>query len=191
MRLNPSMTENRTAETERAKAAQCLANQQESRDRCDTDGFVSQHCLGLGAEKHSLQADILDNGGEWGFIGLYAGDRRVKAKVISHKNPFSHQWESSWLLHTDEVALIAARGKKFLPAFTSGRSRVLKGLGLVESYENAPAAAKLHGHGTGLSGLSSVTVIAVRTGDEWGQDATRVPEAKDMTFWWNLKRARA
>ena len=103
-------------------------------DRCEsesTDGFcqcrdISQFCSGLNGrlERVPLRRrwDIQDAGGKSEFWGLYEGDRRVKAKQGRG------QFRSHWLLHEDETALIAARGKVFLP--TGSRSRVLKQLGL-------------------------------------------------------------
>ena len=151
-----------TADKLRAEAAQCESDKQESFERCDTDGFISQWASGITAQQKRLQADIVERGYESTFVGLYEGDRRVKAKV-GHG-----QWGFYWLLHEDEADIIRPRrGKPFLP--TGTHSRVLKSLGLAERQESAPARAEVVDSGSGLSGCH---VASVRMGDHWGQDAT-------------------
>ena len=132
--------------------------------------FLSQWGSGLNARLHDLFADIIDKGHRWEFVGLFDGDRRVKAKVIATK--FEHHRSHCWLLHDDEKDLIKRRGKKFLPC--GKNSRILKGLGLVESLELAPAWAAISGSGTGLSGATSCQPRAFRDGCEWGSDAERI-----------------
>ena len=132
--------------------------------------FLSQWGSGLNARLHDLFADIIDKGHRWEFVGLFDGDRRVKAKVIATK--FEHHRSHCWLLHDDEKDLIKRRGKKFLPC--GKNSRILKGLGLVESLELAPAWAAISGSETGLSGAISCQPRAFRDGCEWGSDAERI-----------------
>jgi hypothetical protein len=163
----------KTATEYRAAAAASDASIIESRERCDTDGFVSTHCSGLSSRLSRVKADIVDAGGVSDFLGLFEGDRRVKARVIT--NTFDgYRVVRSWLMDESETALIEARGKKFLP--TGAKSRILKGLGLVERWETAPAWATYGGSGTGFSGLSSVYIKTYRTGDKWGMDATLAEE---------------
>ena len=125
----------------------------ESFQRCDTDGFLSQWASQEGARLERLLAHLAENRYMSTFWGLYEGDRRVKAKEINTK------FGTCWLLHEDEQDLISKRGKPFLP--TGGKSRVLKGLGLQEREETAPAYACHGQHGP----------IRYRTGDKWGSDA--------------------
>lgn len=153
----------------RNRAADSDAKAEESFQRCDTDGFLSQWALGLGAQRDRLQASILEDGGMHRFTGLWQGERRVLARTITT------QFGTSWMLHDSETDLISARGKKFVPwEMNPGQSRILKKLGLVQKYEMAPAEAVIEGRGTGLSGTAWVT--ARRTGCVWGSDA--VPETK-------------
>lgn len=155
-------TNRKTAAEYRADAAAIGARRLESIDRCDTDGFVSQWASGLSmllAEKHARLAEA---GFVAEFDGLYQGDRRVAAKRIGGN--FGLQW----LLAPSETALIAKRGKPYLPV--GGYSRVLRALGLSERLEMAPAWAGYGGRGHGLSG--SAWVETYRDGDEWGADAT-------------------
>jgi hypothetical protein len=158
-----------TAEQHRQAASDANRREQESWDRCDTDGFVSQFAHGLNAQEHILQAEILEAGGVAQFPGLYQGERRVKAQLIQ-KPAYGAPWrkESIWMLENSEVSEF---DRRFIPADFTGKGRIQKQLGLKQRWETAPAKAKIIGHGTGLSGLSSCTVGAVRIGDRWGQDA--------------------
>lgn len=135
-------------------------------ERCDTDGFLSQWASGINASLNRVKADLIENGKVDTFVGLFEGDRRVKAKEIRTK------FGSAWLLHDDEQDLIRRRGRKFLP--TGNRSRILKELGLRQANEEAPAWACISGQGAGLSGAANSTVITFRTGCKWGTDATEV-----------------
>lgn len=156
----------KTAQEHRAKAAQHETDRAESWERSDTDGFLSQWASGLNAQLERRKADLVDAGKMAVFTGLFEGDRRVKARMITTK------YGVAWLLHEDEAELIERRGKKFLP--TGKKSRVLRNLGLAERAELAPAWAKMDGRGYGLSGTAWVATF--RTGDKWGQDATEVKE---------------
>lgn len=152
----------------RAYADACRKREQESFDRSDTDGCVSQWCSSLSAREADARADIVRDGNRAVFSGLYEGDRRVKAKVITS------QFGNAWLLDDSEGALIRKRGQKFLP--TGSTSRVLKKLGLQQRPETAPAWACLDGSGHGISGLTSCYIKVYRTGCQWGSDAALCEE---------------
>lgn len=145
------------------KAAQLRAEmednhrrQQESWERSDTDGFLSQAANGAMAHVRSLQISICEREGKAHFVGLWQGERRVKAKQIETK------FGTSWVLHEDEVDLIAKRGKPFLPVGMN--SRIHKQLGIEQFMELAPAWAKCAGFHGGAT---------FRTGCKWGSDAQR------------------
>ena len=161
-----------TATELRNKAAAQDKEAAASFERCDTDGFLSQWASGISAELNRAKAAIIEDGGVAEFIGLYEGDRRVKAKQGYKK--FNGYTSYYWLVHEDETELREARGKPFFPQ--GERSRVLKQHGLTERREMAPAAAKIHGTGTGLAGCATCRVINFRTGDQWGLDATLVTD---------------
>ena len=152
----------KTAADYRAEAEDYRRREEESFQRSDTDGFLSQWALSLSARKADLNASLIEAGGGT-FVGLYEGERRVAAKIIDG------QYGSQWLLAREETSIIGRRGKRYLP--TGRKSRVLAALGLAERTELAPAAAAVLGSGTGLSGAANAYVGAVRTGDEWGRDA--------------------
>lgn len=145
---------------------------QESFDRSDTDGCVSQWCSDWSAREYDAKADLMRDGRTATFVGLYEGARRVRAKII-HTEYMGHA-RSCWLLDDSERAIIARRGKKFLP--DGKRSRVLKSLGLAERTERAPAWCKLDGSGRGISSLTTLYVRVFRTGCPWGSDAVPVED---------------
>jgi hypothetical protein len=152
----------------RDEARRARQREEESFQRSDTDGCVSQWCLGFTAREADARAEILENHGTSLFCGLYEGFRRVKAKQIETE----FGW--CWLLDQSETALIAKRGKRFVPCEGYRRkSRVLSKLGLSERYERAPAWAKVDAPAgaKGFSGLTSLYINVYRTGDEWGSDA--------------------
>lgn len=144
-----------------AEAARLEAKAEESFQRCDTDGFLSQWSSNLMAQKLRLQSKINENNGQWEFQGLYQMEpvvRRVAAQIVVG------QFGSSWLLEAEEAQRF---GRKFIPV--GSNSRVQKKLGLGQLPELAPARANISGRGHGLSG--SAWVEAIRTGDRWGLDS--------------------
>lgn len=157
-----------TAEDYDRMASNAERKEQESFERSDTDGCVTQWCLSFSAREYRAKAELLRNGNKMTFKGLYEGTRRVKAKL------FTNEWGTSWVLHDDERVLIAKRGKKFLP--TGSKSRILKSLGLQEKFEMAPAWVKLDGSGHGFSSLTTLYLKYFRTGDPWGTDAVLAEE---------------
>lgn len=154
------------AQEMRERAAGADRRREESFQRCDTDGFLTQWAHGKMSTLAHRKMQILENGGKAEFPGLYEGDRRVKAKMLEGDYGYY------WLLHESEKDLIAQRGKPFLP--TGSNSRVQKRLGLSERKEMDWAWARMEGRGTGLSG--TCWAATYRTGDEWGQDAEPVTE---------------
>lgn len=144
----------------------------ESFERSDTDGFLSQYCSDLTGRLERRLAEICDNEGRDTFKGLYDGDRRVAARMMTFANKFAgYGTVTKWLLHDDEAERY---GRKWIPV--GKRSRIQKELGLSERWELAPAWAKVMGSGTGLSGLASCYIGSFRTGDKWGRDAELVED---------------
>lgn len=160
----------KTAAEYREEAKAHVKAESDSFDRCDTDGFVSQWCSGWSGRLANVKAAILDAGGTEEFVGLYEGDRRVKAKMVKVYNKFKFANELKWVV--DDADPIAAE-RKWIPC--GGRSRIQKKLGLTERREVAKAWAAMGGSGTGMSGLTSLYVDVYRTGDPWGQDAVLAP----------------
>lgn len=154
----PKPTEEQLAEIERLKAsaADRLRREEESFQRCDTDGFLSQWALSIGARKESEQAKVLANGGCWRFpVLLFKGE--VVATVIYHFNDGFGGINRRWKL---PQALADKLGRRWVPV---GRnSRVQKQLCLSESDRWFPAKAEICGSGTGLSGAASAYVGIVK-----------------------------
>lgn len=139
----------KTGDDYRAEEREHRAAAQESFDRCDTDGFVSQWAHGLNAQLARAKAGIADAGGVATFKGLYviATGERARAKKIDGK--FGPCW-----------AFVGADGQftgKFLPC--GPRSRKQKAEGFEERDEVAPATAVFKGEGRGLSGTCWVAVV--------------------------------
>ena len=161
----------KTAAEYMADAQRHLDRKRESFERCDTDGFLSQWSDDLHYQLYREKARLVEAGEIDTFEGLYDGDRRVAAKLISVYCKYSYGYRLRWLLRDDEAERY---GRKFLP--WGKRSRILKQLGLVERDELRKAWCKLHGHGTGLSGAHTVRVQVFPVDDEWGQEAQLVTE---------------
>ena len=150
----------KTAEEYRNEAKFWQDKEQASWERSDTDGFVSQWCHSLARDEALLNAKIAENNGLHRFLGLYHGNRRVSAKIITTR------FGVCWFLKPNEVNYF---GRKFIP--TGSKSRIQKKLGLREALEWDKAKAITTGSGTGMSGLATCHVVAVRVGDEWGLNA--------------------
>jgi len=155
--MSDLITQAEALETEAREATQ---RAHDSFERSDTDGCLTQWAAGITADLRRVQARILRDGGNASFCGLYEGDRRVAARLITT------QFGTSWLLREDEALRF---GRKFIPE--GDNSRVQKTLGLHEATETAPAAAKTASNGTGLSG--NVWIETYRTGCKWGSDAVK------------------
>jgi hypothetical protein len=154
----------RTAAEYREDAKRNYKARARSIENFDTDGFVTNYCHNLSARLAEARALLVENDETAIFIGLYEGDRRVKAKIIKTK------FGNTWLIHKDEIEIVEMRGKPFVP--TGRNSRIHKNLGLTERRERAPAWCTFGDNGTkGLAGLTTVFIEYYRTGDKWGGDA--------------------
>ena len=154
-----------TAEALREEAARLDRAVDESFQRCDTDGFLSQWALGLNAEKCRMQAKIEEHGGVWDFPALFDLEgNRVRARLIRVYCKFSHDYKSVWMLLDSND-----QSKALVTAFPKRKSTMEK-KGFREGREMAPAKATIQGSGHGLSG--SAWVAIVRT--DGGYPATAV-----------------
>lgn len=144
---------------ERAEASRRA--KQESFDRCDTDGFVSQWASGVNAERDYKQIEILKNGGHAEFRVLVDGEGNVVADHVFRFANKQAPWltDSRWRLADD---LVEKLGRKWVP--TGDKSRIQKQLGLHEEKRWFPAYAKLTAPegAKGLSGASQVYVGVFR-----------------------------
>lgn len=161
------------AEELRAEAAACDRKAQESFDRCDTDGFLSQWADGITAQQKRLQADIEENGGVWEFPALFDLEgNRVRAKLAHIYSKFAYCEVAMWVFRDKNDHPV---GKKFIPAFPKRESTMAK-KGYREGMEQAPARARVCGNGHGLAGCASCYVAAVRTDKGYPETARVVEE---------------
>ncbi len=173
-----------------AKAAEHRERAEESFQRCDTDGFLSQWASGIEANRLDLQAQVVRNGGLWEFPALFDLEgKRVPAKLIEVRDRFKgYGTRSVW-------AIVDPATNKFTGQFVSRPSvelydvynkdmgcmvqavRVTKRAaanlakkGFKEGHEMAPAKAEIIGTGHGLSGRAWAAVV--RTDKGWVEGAT-------------------
>lgn len=138
----------KTAEQLNREADECFRREQESFERCDTDGFLSQWANNITGRLKREQARIAENGGKAKLPVLLEGRRRVRAKLIDGKFGYC------WLLDSKEAEKF---GRKFIPYGED--SRIQKSLGLRQGIHTIPAVAYIAGSGTGLSGAATCTVV--------------------------------
>lgn len=115
------MADSKKAAELRQLAAECRARSRESYERSDTDGCLSQWGHDLSAQQYEAQAEIVEAGGKAQFRGLYQGERRVRARIVTA----GPRWRSRdvWLL--DDAEQAAFGGRKFVPYVGGhGTSRV-------------------------------------------------------------------
>lgn len=105
-------------------------NAHESFQRCDTDGFLSQHASTVNSLLDSAKSSLAESYGFSWFHCLMEGERRVDAKLIDG------QYGRCFLLSDEEAERF---GRKFMPYNPEGKSRVLKQHGLTLDTEYAPA----------------------------------------------------
>jgi len=143
-----------------ADAAERRRREQESFDRCDTDGFLSQWAHSIGADKDRKAAQILRDGGCARFPVLTLADTGEVVATVEYKFP---DRDRPWLVNRrwrlpDELA--AKLGRKWVP--TGSKSRVQKQLGLVEDTRWFYAFAELTvpdgAKSTGLAGCANAYV---------------------------------
>lgn len=147
-----------TADQYREMARQQHAAREESFDRCDTDGFLSQWASGLHSNLYQTLAELAEAGWVSEFPGLFNAKtgERVPAKIISVRDRyrgFGENYRSVW-------AIVDPKTDKFTGVFipVGENSRKQKQLGFVQKNEIAPAYAKIDGRGRGLSGSAWVAV---------------------------------
>lgn len=81
----------KTAAQWRAEARRLERSREESWERCDNDGFLSQWASGINARESELKAQVAEKGGFWEFPALFDLDGNlVAAKLIETK--FGVSW---------------------------------------------------------------------------------------------------
>lgn len=143
----------------REKAAECHQRAEESFERSDTDGFLSQWASEITAHMEETRAEIARNGGKAQFVALFtlAGEP-VRARVIRSR------YGLCWMLLNEANE---ATGE-FAP-YRPRNPLTLAKKGYREDLEWAPAAACLAAPkgAKGLGGAASVYVKVYRTDGRW------------------------
>ncbi len=163
------MNDTMTADEHRQKAAQLSQDAQDSFERSDTDGFLSQFASTVMSSKELLQARIVDNGGKWEFRALFD----LKGNLIPAKT-FENQYrDTTWgILETEDpqssfVAYVSQSKANDKTKFIKNMAKKGYYVGAVE----VPAYADLAGSGKGMGGLCSVHAVVRRSDGGFSADA--------------------
>lgn len=164
-----------TATEWRQRAGDSRRSSQESWERSDTDGFLSQWASDLYAQLYEAKARIAEANGTATFPALFDQNGARLPAVLISQPAFGRPWvtESVWVIEDSN-----GRIQQWVPAFKTGsRSKLVK-LGYREGTEVAPADAIVKGSGYGLSGRAWVSTIRLDGGYP-GRDP-RCPQRIDM-----------
>lgn len=171
----PKPTDEQLKEIKRlkAEAADRRKRAEESFQRSDTDGFLSQWALNMTARLNEATVRLLQHGGCARFPVLCDADGNVVAdKVYEFADRFRpDQWNNPtvkrWRLPDD---LAEKLGRKWVPVRGyNGISKIQNKLGLHEEDRWFPAYAKLTTGGrksTGLAGCANAFVATFKVGEE-------------------------
>lgn len=152
------------------QAAASLRAREESFERCDTDGFLSQWAHGLCADRDRLQAQIVRQGDLSEFPALFDLDGKlVAAKLVHVRSRFHHGTDTMWgLLQTDDPHGQIVGWVKAFPA----RQSTLERKGYREGRVMAPAKADLRGD-------KNVAAVIVRTDGGFSRNVQITDNGKD------------
>lgn len=158
----------------RDEAQRELQAREESWQRSDTDGFLSQWAHGLTAQLKLREAEIVEAGGVAEFPSLLdaATGERVRAKLVYVADRYAYGRKvAKWI-----VLDASDNATHWVPAYKTGKQSKLAKLGLVEGRETAPAKAFMDGEGHGLSGTAWVAVK--RTDDGYPKGTRTLAEIR-------------
>lgn len=153
---HPEPTPGMVAAVERAKAAsrKHAQDREDSFQRCDTDGFLSQWASGLGSSLERLRAEVLCNGGFAVFPVLY--NRQTGERVGGE------------LVETQYGARWKVRGTWY-PTTKTKRGKLWQS-GFVVLGEWQPCKVFMAGEGYGLSGRAWPAVKPCKMHEREGAD---------------------
>lgn len=147
------------------QAKDCLRREEESFDRCDTDGFLSQWANSISATEYRKQAEILRNGGYSRFLVLVdtTTNKVVSTELVTFPHPkFSWQTVTKWKITDQDCE--DRTGRRWIPY--GEKSRIQKQHGLREDYYWFPAWAKIGvpvgSKSTGLGGCANARVMTYK-----------------------------
>lgn len=135
MEKNDKKFQGKTASEWLALADEEERKEQESFQRCDTDGALSQRCWTINAEKYRQCARLAESDGMGYAETLMDGDRELDAIIVNGR------YGSVWLLRDEKD--VREFGRKFIPV--GENSRVQKDLGLHEGERLFPMKFKFIG----------------------------------------------
>ncbi len=137
---------NLSAEQLKERATNHRAAAEESFERCDTDGFLSQWAHGICAHRDELQAMVVQNGGKHDFPALFdLQGKLVAAKLIAVQSRFHHGKDTMWgVLENDDPSSKVIAWIKAHPA----RQSTMERKGYREGTVRVPAKAVIAGETT-------------------------------------------
>lgn len=148
----------------RNKAGDNRQSAQDSFDRCDTDGFLSQWASGICAQRDDHAADVAELGGLWTFPALFdLNGKLVAAKLI--QTAYGLRWG---VLQTDDPNSSVVKWLAFAPA----RKSTLEKHGFREGTVLAPAYADIRGDKTAYAGI-------FRKGPQFRRDVEIVDDGRE------------
>jgi hypothetical protein len=150
------MTE-QTAVALRAEAAEAEARVQESWDRSDTDGFLSQWAGSMTAMKLRAQAKLEESGGLIEVRALFNLDGTVASTHYGYGD-----WGGYWVLNDEATARY---GKRFVSPSkaqkAATRRRNMRAKGFTVGTVRVRGYVDIVGSGTGLSGCVTARVATL------------------------------
>lgn len=164
-----TITENQQkAEASRSRAAEHVRSEQDSFERSDTDGFITQWAHGCLAGKERLQAQIDEQGGLWEFPALFDLEGNMVA-ATRHDGQYGMVWRLLGDDNPGSPAIGWVNESKARKEETAIANMVKKGY--YKGYVKAPAVADLGGSGRGMAGALTVHAYVRRVGASFDRDA--------------------
>lgn len=138
----------------KASSAKHLADREESFERCDTDGFLSQWAHGISSSRDHLASEVAAQGFTSEFPALFdLQGNLVAAKLIACNNPYGHSKVLKWgVLENDDPR------SKVTAWITAHPARVstMEKKGYREGTVRAPAKADIVGEKTAYATILRV-----------------------------------
>jgi len=169
LKEHPAPTAAQLAKIEQLEqeAKDALRRQEESWERSDTDGFLSQWANGMTASLNRRKIEVLRCGGYAQFWVLV---HEATGTVIATESVTFSLRDQPWIKNTkwrvEDEHLHLTNGRKWIPVQRGDKpGRIAKSFGLVEDQRWFRAEAKIMGSGTGLSGCANAFVGVERVRD--------------------------
>lgn len=149
------------------EAKDALRRQEESWERSDTDGFLSQWANGMTASLNRRKIEVLKTGGYaqfWVLVHAETGTVIATESVTFSVRDMPWVKNTKWRVENEHLQFTA--GRKWIPVQRGDKpGRIAKSFGLVEEQRWFPARAAIMGSGTGLSGCANAYVGVERIRD--------------------------